>query len=67
LQGPEKVLVFGSSTGASSAMDHLIDEFKRRHQEIARHIVGFIVLDEQELTEDHLLARAGEFYARAAC
>lgn len=48
-------------------MDHLIDEFNRRHQEIARHSVGSIVLDEQEPTEDQLQARVREFCARAAC
>jgi hypothetical protein len=64
LLGAEKVLVFGSSTGASSAMDQLLAELKHHHSDVASHVVGSIVLDEQHLTEDQLLAKAREFYAK---
>ncbi len=66
LQNAEKVLVFGSGTGASSAMDQLLAELERCHKELARRIVGAIVLDQQHLTTDQLLAKAREFYAKAA-
>ena len=66
LQGAEKVLVFGSSTGASSAMDQLLAELKQHHSDVAKHVVGSIVLDEQHLTEDQMLAKAREFYAGPA-
>jgi len=66
LRGAEQVLIFGSSTGASSAMEQLLAELKRDHGDVAKHVVGSIVLDEQHLTEDQLLAKAREFYAKAA-
>ena len=66
LQGAEKVLIFGSGTGASSAMDQLLVDLRHHHKDIAQRIVGSIVLDEQHLTEDELLAKAREFYANAA-
>ena len=66
LRGAEQVLIFGSGTGASSAMDQLLAELKHDHADVAKHVVGSIVLDEQHLTEDQLLAKAREFYAKAA-
>jgi hypothetical protein len=65
LRGAERVLVFGSGTGASSAMNHLIAELKRRHADIASRVVGAVVVNEQHLSEDQLLARAREFYERS--
>jgi hypothetical protein len=66
LQGAEQILIFGSGTGASSAMEELLAELKRRHAEVAKRIVGSIVLDETHLTEDQLLAKARDFYASIA-
>ena len=59
------MLIFGSSTGASSTMDYLLAELKQHHRDVAKHVVGSIVLDEQHLTEDQLLARDREIYATA--
>jgi hypothetical protein len=66
LQGAESILLFGSGTGSSSAMDQLLAELKRRHRQIAERIAGCIVVDEQHLTENQLLAKAREFYAKIA-
>lgn len=66
LRGAEKILVFGSSTGASSAMDQLLAELKHFHADVAKRIVGSMVVDETHLTEDQLLAKAREFYADPA-
>jgi hypothetical protein len=63
LQGAEQVLVFGSGTGASSAMEQLLLELKRHHPNVAKHIIGSVVVNEQHLSEDQLLAKAREFYA----
>jgi len=62
LRGAEKVLVFGSGTGASSAMVQLLAELKHHHADLAKLIVGTAVIDESHLTEDQLLAKAREFY-----
>ena len=66
LQGAESILLFGSGTGSSSAMDQLLAELKRRHRQIAERIAGCIVVDEQHLTENQLLAKAREFHAKIA-
>ncbi len=66
LQHADNILLFGAGTGASSAMDELLAELKRRHARVAERIVGSVVVDEQHLTEDQLLAKAREFYARIA-
>jgi hypothetical protein len=59
----KQILVFGSGTGASSAMEQLLSELKSHHSNIAERIVGFVVVNEQHLTENQLLAKAREFYA----
>jgi hypothetical protein len=66
LQGAEMILVYGSGTGASSAMRQLLVELGKHHREIANHVVGSFVVNEQHLTENQLLAKAREFYANAA-
>jgi len=66
LQGAEQILVFGSGTGASSAMDQLMAAVRRDHADLVDRVVGSIVVDEHHLTEDQLLAKAREFYAAGA-
>jgi hypothetical protein len=66
LEGAERILLFGSGTGASSAMDELLAELKHHHGALAKRIVGSIVLDETHLSEDQLLAKARDFYAKVA-
>jgi hypothetical protein len=63
LRDAEKILLFGSGTGTSSAMEQLVVELKHFHADIAKRIVGTIVIDESHLSEDVLLAKAREFYA----
>jgi hypothetical protein len=63
LQHAERVVVFGSGTGASSAMVQLRSDLQEHHRDIAAHIAGWIVVDEQHLTENQLLAKAREFYS----
>ncbi len=60
LEGAEKILLFGSGTGASSAMEQLLAELKQHHKELAVRVVGSVVVDEHHLTEDELLAKARE-------
>ena len=52
LHGAEKILLFGSGTGASSAMEQLFNELNRNHRDLAARVVGSIVVDEQHLTEN---------------
>jgi len=66
MRGARQILIFGSGTGASSAMEHLLAELKDNHSDLAGRVVGSMVVNEQHLTENQLLAKAREFYATAA-
>jgi hypothetical protein len=65
LQGAEQITIFGSSTGSSSAMEQLVADLKHHHPDIARHVVGTVIVDRNHLTEDQLLAQARELYTPA--
>ena len=59
------ILIFGGGTGTSSEMDQFIAWSKLHHPELAKRIIGSLVVDEHHLTEGQLLAKAREFYANA--
>jgi len=66
LQGAEAILIFGSGTGASSAMTHLVAEMRRRHGRTgAAHCWRG---GDRSATPERrqLLARARDFYAEMA-
>jgi hypothetical protein len=63
LAGAERILMFGTGTGASSAMEQLVVDLKAHHRELAKRVVGAIAVDEHHLTEDQLLAKARDFFA----
>lgn len=63
IQSSAKIVVFGSGTGASSAMDQLQAQLKRKHPDLAARVVAWIVVDETHLSENQLLAMAREFFA----
>jgi hypothetical protein len=58
-----QVLVFGSGTGKSSAMEMLLADLKDHHPDVAAKVIGSVVVDAHHTTEDQLLAQAREFYA----
>jgi hypothetical protein len=62
LRGAKQILMFGTGTGASSAMEALVAELKHNHHDIAERIVGTFAVDEHHLTEDQLLAKARELF-----
>ncbi len=66
LRAATKILLFGSGTGAGSAMDHLLADLQAHHPDIAARVIGSITLDVQHLSEDQLLAKAREFYEKPA-
>jgi hypothetical protein len=65
LQAPGRILIFGSGTGTSSEMEQFIAWLKVHHPEVAKRIIGRLVVDEHHLSGDQLLAKAREFYASA--
>lgn len=63
LQSPGPILVFGGGKGTGSEMEQFITWLKSQHPELARRIIGTVVVDEHHLTGPQLLAQAREFYA----
>ena len=63
LRGAEQVLLFGSGTGRSSAMEQLLADLKDHHPDVAEKIIGSVIVDAHHTTEGQLLAKAREFYA----
>jgi hypothetical protein len=63
LRGAERILIFGGGTGESSAMEQLLADLKHNHSDVAKHVVGSIVIDGHHQTESQLLAHAREFFA----
>lgn len=61
---PEKLLIFGSGTGTSSAMDGFVDWLAKHHHPLAEHVVGTVTVDQSHLTEGQLLAKAREIYSQ---
>jgi hypothetical protein len=63
LRGVDRILIFGSGVGESSAMEHLIADLKHNHSDVAAHVVGAVVLDTHHITEDEMLAKARKAFA----
>ena len=62
LKGADQVLLFGSGTGKSCAMDQLVNDLKAHHPDLAGKIVGSVKVDASHTSEHELLAKAREFY-----
>lgn len=62
LVGADRVLFFGSSTGAASAMEHLVNDIKKHHPLLAARVIGAIRLNTQHLTQDQMLAQARRLF-----
>ena len=63
LRGAGQVLLFGSGTGKSSAMDQLLADLTAHHADVAKTVIGSVVVDAHHTTEGELLARARQFYS----
>ncbi len=66
LGNAQQILMFGSGTGASSAMEQLMLDLNKNHPEIAKRVIQTVAVDEHHLTEDQLLAKARELFVAAA-
>jgi hypothetical protein len=65
LQAAGRILIFGTGTGTSSEMEQFAGWLKQHHPDVARRIIGTLVVDEHHLSRSQLLAKAQEFYAAA--
>lgn len=63
LIGALQIVIFGEATGASSAMEHLMAVLNKSHHELAKRVIGTVVVNEKHMSEDQLLAKARAFYA----
>ncbi len=63
LHGAEQILLFGSGTGRSSAMEMLLADLKAHHADVAAKVIGSVVVDPHHTTENQLLGQARDFYA----
>ncbi|QVL34120.1 hypothetical protein KIH39_09495 [Telmatocola sphagniphila] len=63
LRGARQILIFGSGTGESNAMDHLVAELKQNHKDVAAQILSTQIVDTHHTTENELLAQAREYFA----
>jgi hypothetical protein len=50
-------------TGLSRGIGRALADLKEHHPDLAQRVVGTIVVNEQHMTEDQLLAQARSFYA----
>ncbi len=66
LHGAQQILLFGAGTGASSATEQLLADLKHHHADLAKRVIGSMVVDEHHLTEDQLLAKARMLFVSAA-
>jgi hypothetical protein len=64
LAGAGRVVLFGSGTGRSSAMDHLMADLKTHHPEVAAKVIAAVVVNVHHTTEPQLLAEARAVFAR---
>ena len=62
LSGAKQILLFGTGTGSSSAMEALVAELKQNYHDIAQRIIGTFAVEEHHLTEYQLLAKARELF-----
>ena len=65
LSGAGRILLFGSGTGESSAMDQLLAELKKHHADLAERVLDHVVVDTHHRTEGQMLAQARELFAAA--
>jgi hypothetical protein len=64
LKAAGQILIFGSGNGAANEMDQFVAWLKIHHPELARRIVGSLIIDQHHLTDAQLLAKARDYYAR---
>lgn len=58
LRDAEQILIFGNGTGMANEMERFTTWLHTHHPELARRIVGTLIVDEHHLTDAQLLAHA---------
>ena len=63
LNGAGQILIFGTGTGHSSEMDQFVLWLNATRPAVAGRVIGSLVVDEHDLSEAQLLAKAREIFA----
>lgn len=63
LRSVKAIVIFGSGTGASSAMEQLLAQLAEHHPDIAAKVIGSHVIDDHHMSENRMLAKARELFA----
>ncbi len=63
LHGADRIVLFGSGTGESNALEELLSDLRHHHPGVADRVVGTAVIDAHHQTEGQLLAQAREVFA----
>jgi hypothetical protein len=66
LQAAGQIVIFGTGTGRSNEMEQFISWMSTHHVDVAKRIIGSLVVDESHLTDGQLLGKAREFYQNRA-
>jgi len=62
LDAADQILLFGRGTSASSAVEQLLSKLKQQHPALANRVIGSVVVTQQHLSRNQLLAMARKFY-----
>jgi hypothetical protein len=63
LNGAGEILIFGDGAGPDSEWARWVVWLQKHRPELAGRIIGTAVIDERQLTEAELLAKARQFFA----
>ena len=63
LEAAERILVFGGGAGMASEMDKFVAWLGVHRPKLAQRVIGSMVVDEHDLTDAQLVAKAQAFYA----
>jgi hypothetical protein len=64
LKDVRKILIFGCGTGKANEMEIFVTWLEKHRPELARRVVGALIVDEKQSSVNALLAKAREFYAQ---
>ncbi len=64
LKDASQLLIFGGGTGMANEMEQFSAWLKTHRPNLAKRIVGTVVVNAHHLTDDQLLALAREFYSK---
>jgi len=63
IKGAQKILIFGSGTGSSSAMDNFVAWLAVHHKEVSERVLAAVTVDLGHLSDGQLLTKAREVYS----